>query len=37
MESEQIVASKKRNMKQVLASEFNDRLRSKDDYIWYFD
>ena len=37
MENEQIIASKKRNMKHVLATEFNDRLRSKYDYIRYFD
>lgn len=37
MESNPIDASKKRNMKQLLASELNDRLRSKADYIKYLD
>ena len=37
MENNLIDASKKRNMKQLLASELNDRLRSKADYIKYLD
>ena len=37
MENQQIEESKKRNMKQLLASELTDRLRSKADYIKYLD
>ena len=37
MESSLIEASKKRNIKQLHASELNNRLRSKEDLIVYFD
>ena len=37
VENNLIDASKKRNMKQLLASELTDRLRSKADYIKYLD